>query len=84
MEQMQWQRRQKRPQRQRQQADKSTSRHNVRQEELDWSDYPFQSMMLALAPDDKLDGPDSAPEMELGSDPVQLDLSVESCRLQDG
>lgn len=78
--QMQMQRRQKRPRRQRQQADKSTSRHNVRQEELDWSDYPFQSM-LALAPDDKLEGPDSA---ELGSDPAQLDLPGESYRLQDG
>jgi hypothetical protein len=41
-------------------------------------------MMLALGPDDKLDGPDSVPEKELGSDPVQLDLSVKSCMLQDG
>ena len=83
MEQMQWQRRQKRPQRQRQQADRSTSRHNVRQEELDWSDYPFQSWP-ALAPDDKLDDPDSALGGEPGLDPALLDLFDESCRLQDG
>lgn len=82
MEQMQWQRRQKRL-RQGQQVGKSTSRHNERQEELDWSDYPFQSMH-ALAPDDRLDGPDPAPEKELGYDPALLDLPVESCRLQDG
>ena len=86
MEQMQWQKQrlQKRPRRQRQQVGKSTSRHNERQEELDWSDYPFQSMMLALEPDDKLGRPDFAPAKELGSDPAQLDLFVESYRLQDG
>lgn len=82
MKQMQRQGRQKRRRRQEQQVGKSTSHHNERQEELDWSDYPFQSMH-ALAPDDKLDGPDPAPE-ELGSDPALLDLPVESCRLQDG
>ena len=83
-EQMQWQRqgqgRQRRPRRQ---AGKSTSRHNVRQDELDWSDYPSQSMMLALGSDDKLDGPDFVSEKELGSDPARLDLCVKSCRLQD-
>ena len=82
MEQMQWQRRQRKRQRQGQQVGKRTSRHNERQEELDWSDYPFQSMH-ALAPDDKLDGPDPAPG-KLGFDPALLDLPVESCRLQGG